>query len=115
MAASLKIDRGTTFTIGFQYKRNGVNSTLVGHTVRFTVKSEEFDQNVSDTDAIILKNVTTGNSSGYAEIVINPADTTLTTPDKYYYDIKVKTPTGEIFKVVEDRFTIDGSPTNRQA
>jgi hypothetical protein len=69
--SNLSINRGTTFTIGFQYKRNGANATLVGHTVRFTVKSLEHDQDADDGDAIILKNVTNGDSSGYAEIVIN--------------------------------------------
>jgi hypothetical protein len=113
-STQLKINRGTTYTMGFQYQRNGANATLVGHTVRFTVKSEEFDQDADDSDAIILKNITTGNSDGYAEIAINPEDTTLVEPSKYYYDIKVETPTGEIFKMVEGRFLIDGSPTNRQ-
>ncbi len=112
--ANLKVNRGTTYTIAFQYQRNGVNTTLVGATVRFTVKSLEFDADADDSDAIILKNVTTGNASGEATITINPVDTTLVTPQKYYYDIKVEQADGEIYKVDEGRLTLDGSPTNRQ-
>lgn len=111
--ANLKVNRGTTFTIGFQYQKNNVNHTLVGATVRFTVKTEEFDENVTDADALVLKNVTTGDADGYAEIVINPADTSTIVPGKYYYDIKVQEAGSEIYKVDEGRFTLDGSPTNR--
>lgn len=39
--AQLKINRGTTYTINFAYQRNGTAATLVGATVRFTMKTEE--------------------------------------------------------------------------
>jgi hypothetical protein len=111
--ANLKVNRGTTFTISFQYQKNNVNHTLVGATVRFTVKDEEFDANATDSNALVLKNVTSGNSDGYAEIVINPADTSNIAPGNYYYDIKVQEAGAEIYKVDEGRFKLDGSPTNR--
>ena len=111
--ANLKVNRGTTYTIGFQYKKGGVNHTLVGATVRFTMKSEEYDENATDSSALLVKNVTTGDSSGAAEIIINPSDTALIEPARYYYDIKVEEASGDIYKVVEGRLTLDGSPTNR--
>ena len=86
--AQLKINRGTTYTIGIVYKRNGVAETLVGATVRFTVKTAEWDTNMTDTSAVIQKNITTGDALGEATITIDPADTASLTPDKYYYDIK---------------------------
>lgn len=113
--ATLKVNRGTTYTIGVNYKRNGEPYTLVGATVRFTVKDTEFDSNMTDSDALILKNVTDGNADGEASIVINPEDTASLTPDKYYYDIKVEQANGEIYKIDEGRFQLDGSPTNRGA
>lgn len=111
--ANLKVNRGTTYTMGFQYKKAGVNHTLVGATVRFTVKTEEYDENSTDSTAILVKNVTSGDSNGYAEIAISPSDIPLVEPGKYYYDIKVKEAGGDIYKVVEGRFILDGSPTNR--
>lgn len=111
--AKLTINRGTTFTIGFQYKKAGVNHTLVGATVRFTIKQVESDQNATDSDALLVKNVTTGDSGGYASIVIDPSDTALILPGNYYYDIKVEEASGDIYKVIEGRVKLDGSPTNR--
>lgn len=113
--AQLKINRGTTYTIGIVYKRNGVATTLVGATVRFTMKTVEWDTNVTDSDAILLKNITDGNSAGEATITIDPVDTATVTPDKYYYDIKVEQADGEIYKIDEGTIKLDGSPTNRGA
>lgn len=113
--AQLKINRGTTYTIGVIYKRNGEPYTLVGATVRFTVKTVEYDADMTDSDAVILKNITNGNSSGEATITIDPTDTATLVPDKYYYDIKVEQADGEIYKIDEGTIKLDGSPTNRGA
>jgi len=109
----LTMDRGTTFTIGLAYKKNGVPESLVGAIVRFTVKNAEFDSDVADTTAIISKNVTNGDVNGLATILLEPEDTATIIPNKYYYDIKVEQADGEIYKVDEGTIKIDGSPTNR--
>lgn len=111
--ATLKVNRGTTYTIAVNFQRNGVPHTLVGATVRFTAKTQEWDSDTTDSDAIILKDVTNGNSAGEAEIVITPEDTNTKTPSNYFYDIKVELPSGEIFKIDEGKLKLDGSPTNR--
>lgn len=113
--AQLRINRGTTYTIGVGYERGGVAATLVGATVRFTVKPEEWNDNMLDSDASVLKNVTDGNSAGEATITINPEDTAELTPGKYYYDIKVEQADGQIYKIDEGTIKLDGSPTNRGA
>lgn len=109
----LTVNRGTTYSINVLYKRNGVAYTLVGATVRFTVKSAEFDSSTNDATAVLLKNVTTGTALGEATITINPADTATLEPGKYNYDIKVQQANGEIYKIDEGTLTLDGSPTNR--
>lgn len=111
--ADLLINRGTTYTIAFNYLRNGEPATLVGATVRFTMKTEEYDSNVTDSDALVKKNVTDGNSSGEATITIDPVDTATITPGKYFYDIKVENADGTIYKCDEGKVRLDGSPTNR--
>jgi hypothetical protein len=113
--ANLKVNRGTTYTIGLQYQKDGVDTTLVGATVRFTVKTTEFDASTDDSTAVVEKNVTSGDASGSAEIVLNPADTATLEPLKYYYDIKVEEASGAIYKIDEGRLILDGSPTNRGA
>lgn len=111
--ATIKINRGTTFTIGVLYKRNGVVTSLVGATVRFTMKTREFDDNVTDSDAILKKNITDGTAEGTATIEIEPDDTAEIEPRTYYYDIKVEQADGKIYKIDEGKIKLDGSPTNR--
>lgn len=111
--ATLVVNRGTTYTIGVAYSKDGVPTTLVGATVRFTVKTEEFDSNVTDSDALVLKNVTNGDAEGNATITIDPVDTATTEPGNYFYDIKVEEAGGDIYKIDEGKFKLDGSPTNR--
>ncbi len=113
--AKLKINRGTTYTIGVNYQKNGAPTSLVGATIRFTMKNEEFDNDTTDNTATVMKNVANGNADGYAEIKILPQDTATAEPGNYYYDIKVdETSDGtNIFKIDEGKITLDGSPTNR--
>ena len=109
------INRGTTFTISIVYKKNGVAASLVGATVRFTVKTVEFDSSTTDATAVIVKNVTshTDAVNGLSTIEIDPVDTATLEPGKYNYDIKVAESGGAIYKIDEGVVTLDGSPTNR--
>lgn len=111
--ARLKINRGTTYTRSLQFQRNGVAESLVGSTVRFTAKTSEYDTDTTDATAAITKNVTDGNAQGEANIVLAPADTSELAPGKYYYDIKVKDASGNVYKVDEGTIQLDASPTNR--
>lgn len=113
--ATLKFDRGTSFTIGVTYKKNGVPFSLIGATVRFTIKSVEFDSSPDDATAIVEKNITSGTEEGTANITLAPTDTDDVTPGNYYYDIKVdEQSNGEtVYKIDEGRVKLGGSPTNR--
>lgn len=111
--AQLKINRGTTYTIGVAYQRNGVAETLVGATVRFTAKTAEYTTDTTDADASISKNITDGTAEGVATITLNPTDTATLAPGKYYYDIKVQEAGGAIYKIDEGTIKLDASPTNR--
>lgn len=110
----LKVNKGTTYTITYNHKENGEAKSLAGATVRFTVKDEEWDTDATDAQAQIVKNVTTHDdpAGGITTIELTPTETNLT-PAKYYYDIKVEDADGNIYKTVEGRLKIDGSPTNR--
>lgn len=111
--ATLKISRGTTYSVNVEYSRNGVPATLVGATVRFTMKSTEFDEDATDSTADVLKNVTNGTSDGLATITLDPVDTATLIPNKYYYDVKVENADATIYKIDEGTVKLDGSPTNR--
>ncbi len=111
--AKLKINRGTTYTIGVLYKKNGEVATLVGAAVRFTMKSAEYDSSTDDSTAVVTKDVTTGTAQGEATITIDPVDTATLEPNTYYYDIKVEEAGGAVYKIDEGTVVLDGSPTNR--
>jgi hypothetical protein len=112
-STTLLVNRGTTFTIDLLYKKAGVAATLVGATVRFTVKEAEWDSDDDDSTAVVTKNVTTGTSGGSATIALAPVDTAEVDPGEYFYDIKVEEAGGAVYKIVEGKFILDGSPTNR--
>lgn len=111
--AQLKINRGTTYTRSGTVSIDGSAADLTGATVRFTMKSTEYDTDIDDSDASVSKDVTDGTAEGAYEITIDPADTAELTPQKYYYDIKVEFADGRIFKLDEGTVKLDGSPTNR--
>lgn len=115
--AKLRINRGTTYAIDLVYKVGGVATTLVGATVRFTMKTAEYDADTDDSTSSVTKNITSGTSGGLATITINPADTSTLTPGTYYYDIKVDVDSdgATVYKVDEGTVILDGSPTNRLA
>lgn len=117
MASKLEIDRGCSYTLGILFKKDDVPTSLVGATVRFTVKTEEFSSSTTDADAVILKDITDGTAGGEATIEITPDDTDTLTPGIYYYDIKVDVSSDatEVYKLDEGTIVLDGSPTNRLA
>jgi len=109
-------DRGTTYTIGVVYKKGGVAHTLVGATVLCTVKEVEYDGSQDDATAVIPpKNITNGDSEGNAAIPFTPSETAELEPKEYYYDVKVDENSDgvNVFKILEGRITLGGSPTNR--
>jgi hypothetical protein len=114
-STTLKIDRGTLFTFTYTYKKSGVPTSLVGATVRFTMKASEFSANTTDSDALIIKDVTDGASDGTCQFAITPTDTATITKGTYNYDIKVdELSDGTIvYKTVEGKIKLDASPTNR--
>ena len=113
--AKLTINRGTTYSRTVNYSVNGTPTTLVGATVRFTMKTAEYDSDATDSEAVVTKNVTDGTAGGVAVITINPSDTAMLTPGKYFYDIKVDVDSdgATVYKVDEGTIKLDGSPTNR--
>lgn len=112
--AVLVVNRGTTFNITVRYSHNGVPASLVGATVRFTMKNVEYSPDMADADAILKLDVTNGTADGVAVITLAPADTAGLTPGEFFYDIKVEEVGGDVFKIIEGRLRLDASPTNRR-
>ena len=110
--AQLKINRGTTYIRSGTVSIDGVPADISTATVRFTMKTSEYDDDTDDSTALVTKNVS-GNADGSYEIELEPSDTAEIEPGKLYYDIKVEFADGRIFKLDEGTVKLDGSPTNR--
>lgn len=111
---TLKINRGTTYSFDVNYLKDDAAATLVGATVRFTIKSAEYTDDMDDSDAVVTRNITDGTAEGAASFTLNPDDTAELTPGDYFYDIKVEEAGGAIYKIDEGKIKLDGSPTNRR-
>lgn len=112
---NLEMTRGTTYAIRVEYLLGGVPRTLVGATLRFTVKTAEFDADADDSEALLVKNVTihVDAAGGISMIQLDPTDTATVDPGDYFYDIRVEEAGGATYVISKGRFRLDGSPTNR--
>lgn len=110
-----KLPRGTSYRFNIEYTRDGAPRTLVGATIRFTIKPVRFDDDTDDSSATFTKNVTSHDDAagGLSHVSIVPTDTATFAPDAYFYDIKVQEAGGDVFLLEEGEMLITGSPTNR--
>lgn len=120
---AIKINRGTSWSTTYTHQHDGVPVDITGATVYFTVKSQEYDSTQDDSTSIIEETVTShvDPTNGVTNIELSPEQTSYIqevagnyiVPGQYTYDIKVKEADGSVYKTVEGKCTIDGSPTNR--
>lgn len=107
----LELERGKTYDMSYTHPES-----MAGGTVYFTLKSDEYDTDADDSDALITKNITSftlGNTK--AEWTLTDANTYIT-PGKYHYDIVFEDSTGESLPASwYGRVEITGRPTNRNA
>ena len=116
--SDITLYRSSDEDITFQYyEANGTTPrTLVGATVFFTVKDNYYDNNATDTTAIITKTVTSHTTPASGITTINLSDTQTTVdPKVYFYDVRVKEVDGSIHMATQGNCTVIGTPTNRQA
>lgn len=113
--ASLKINRGTLYTRSGTVSIDNELTDLSSATIRFTMKTTEFDEDADDSTAVVQKDVDNGNSEGAYSIILAPSDTSELEPGKYFYDIKVDLESDgeQVYKIDEGTIKLDGSPTNR--
>lgn len=109
-----EINRGTTVYFDIEYLKNQDPVSLVGATLYFTVKDNEYDKITDDNSALIKKTVSshTDAENGKSVIKLTPQDTWVK-PGTYRYDVQVKEANGDVFELLEGNFVIDGAPTNR--
>jgi hypothetical protein len=123
--ATLKMTRGTTYTMGYTHRIDGVVAPLTGCTLYFTVKDKEWDDDGTDASAYIVKTLVdadfTDPANGYTILELTDQQTMykngtserLDPKKKYWYDIRVKEANGKTSKRSEGNVLLDGSATNR--
>lgn len=116
---TITVQRGTTYSITINYQEDGVAANITGSTILFTVKSAEFDDDPTDSTALISKTVTShvNPTGGISRVTLTPSDTRNVEPGKYYYSIKIDKASDDVtvYELDEGRFDLDGDPTNREA
>lgn len=116
MANNLTIDRGTAYSISGTYlDADGSAVDITGATIRFTVKTSEWDDSTDDSTASITASGSIVSAAdGTYSIALTPTDTEIDA-GKYFYDIKIDMDSDgtDIKRLAKGKLTIDGSPTNR--
>ncbi len=117
MAVKMSIHRGVTYDIVYHHENStGDPVPLTGCTIYFTVKTEEWDTNTTDTSAVIKKttSVHTNAAAGLSGWKLTDADTQVAEPGDYYFDIIVEDASGESLPpCVIGAFIVKPKQTNR--
>ena len=111
----IEIFRNRSYPITYKHTDSaGDPVSLVGATVYFTVKVESWDTNMTDSDALIKKTITTHSNptQGITTFTIDDADTNIDA-GKYNYDLVVEYAGKSEPPSLYGRFIVTGTPTNR--
>jgi len=110
--SSLEVNRGNTKNYTLTITENGESKNIEGYTLRFTVKKNTNDLVTEDIGALISKTIDTTSEVGIASISLTSEDTLLN-PGVYFYDIKLRNPSGSWVKsTTPDKFVVGGVVTN---
>jgi len=107
--SNLSLYRGVAYAMNYTH-----TSPLTGGTVYFTVKPNEYDSNLTDSDATPKKTITSFTNGGLtASWTLTDLDMYIE-PGKYYYDIIVEGADKlALPPIFEGQFKVSGHPTNR--
>jgi len=107
------IKRGDGWTKKIVVKVGGVAIDITRYIVRFTVKKTT--DSVTDTDALIKKDLTTFPNGDEGECLISlTKEDTAIAPGVYYYDIQIEDNIGGEPKTpIVAKFTVTGDVTRR--
>lgn len=118
MATKISLYRGVTYPSVYQHTDgNGVSLPLTGCTVFFTIKTDKYDEDTTDTAAIFKVSITSHTDAANG---LTGWDTLIPSigvdPGKYYYDIVVQDVSGKkLPPVLIGEAQILGKRTNRSA
>ena len=103
--------RSTYYTIEVEVTPS---DPLTATTALFTVKREKFDDDSTDTTALVKKTITlTGNKGTIAIDEGDIADTVA--PGTYYYSIHTVLSDGNVYPFASGKFRLVATTTNRES
>lgn len=114
--SDITLNKKTDATINFQYYESDEETprTLVGATLFFTLKENAYDSDADDSEAILKKTVTNHSNAAAGQSQINLTDDeTDVDPKTYFYDIKIKEVSGNIYLASSGRCLVSATVTNR--
>lgn len=110
--------RGVTYLFTYQHTdSDGADASLEGHTLRFTVKANQYDDSTEDSTAIgnvvtQAEGDMTDAPGGYTEWEYTVPATGVK-PGKYFFDVVLENSTGVLPPSMIGTFKISGKTTNR--
>lgn len=111
----IEVFRNRTYPMKYRHTDSDGNPvSLVGATVYFTVKTEQWNDDTTDASALIKKTITshTNAAQGITDWTLTDVDMHVD-PDNYYYDIIVEYAGQSQPPSLYGRFKVIGTPTNR--
>jgi len=115
MANKITVYRGVTYPVTYQHQdTEGSAVSLVGATLYFTVKEEEWDSDAPDASALIKKTITshTDAAGGISNFTLTDADTYLE-PGTYYFDVVIDVGGAAEPPSLLGQFVVKAKVTNR--
>lgn len=111
----IKIIRGDSASIAFEFTESGSPADLAGAIVFFTAKPD-LTNDITDSTAVIAVEVTdhTDPAGGKTTIPLSDNDTDVT-PGIYWYDIQVKRSDGTIASIPARKLEIVADVTRRES
>lgn len=99
----LIINQKSTFDVTFAVKDEGVAINLTGYTVDAKLKPE---YSAPDSQSVTFTTAIANAVAGTISMSLSPAQTTLLTLPRYYYDMTITSNSGFKTRVVEGKITI---------
>lgn len=111
----ITVNKSTDHSITLNYKNtDGTARSLVGASVLFTAKPNKWDTDSDDSEALIVKLVTSHSNASNGETIIELTDVdTNLAPSSYFYDIVVVESDSKKYRAAQGTLTILAGVTNR--
>lgn len=107
---NIAAEQGSTFTLKFDIKVDGVTQMLSGYSARMQVRTST-SSTTKILDLVSPTNITINNSTGLITVTVSAASMAAVTAGKYVYDIELIATDGTVIKPLKGKFNVEAEVT----